>query len=147
MHVAADLKDGDVPKLMYHKAYRARYTLKRDLDKLRKEVKESPESKHAKQSEAVSTSTSGVLQKIYIFCKKSNKCIEGVRENLSSCQTYIASKTVREFVILKDDQEILSIATNELVAKEAVFRATCYRRYTICIYNCKTETKQSKCML
>ena len=38
--------------------------MKRDLDKLRKEVKESPECKRAKRSKAVSTSTSGILQKI-----------------------------------------------------------------------------------
>ena len=51
---------------------------------------------------------------------------------------------MRECAILKDNQEILSITTDELVAKEAVYHATCYRRYTICIYNCKRETKQSK---
>ena len=99
---------------MYHKSCRPRYTLKRDLNKLRNEVKESPESKRAKSSEAVSTSTSGVLQKICIFCKKANKFIEDLRENLSSCETFIADKTVRECAILKDDQEILSITTDEL---------------------------------
>ena len=61
INVTAGLEDGEVPKHMYHKTCRARYTLKRDLDKLRMEVKESPESKRAKRSEAVSTSTSGVL--------------------------------------------------------------------------------------
>ena len=129
INVAADLQDGEVPELMYHKTCRARYTLKRKLDKLGKEVKESPESKRAKRSEAVSTSTSAVLQKICIFCKKANKFIEGVREKLSSCETFIA-----DCAILKDDQEILSITTDEPVAKEAVYHATCYRRYTICIY-------------
>ena len=58
INVAADLEDGEVPKLMYRKTYRAQYTLKRDLDKLRKKVKESHESKREKKSEAVSTSTS-----------------------------------------------------------------------------------------
>ena len=51
---------------------------------------------------------------------------------------------MRECAILKDNQEILSITTDELVVKEAVYHATYYRRYTICIYNCKRETKQSK---
>ena len=101
MNIAADLEDGEVPKLMYHKTCRARYTLKRELHKLRKEVKESPESKRAKRSEAISVSTSGVLQKICIFCKKANKFIEGVRENLSSSETFIADKTVRESTYLK----------------------------------------------
>ena len=126
INIAADLDDGEVPKLIYRKTCRARYTLKRYLDKLRKEVKESPESKRTKRSKAVSTSTSGVFQKICIFCKKANKFIEGVRENLSSCETFIADKTVRECAILKDDQKILSITTDELVAKEAVYHATCY---------------------
>lgn len=49
INVAADLEDGEVPKLMYHKTCRTRYTLTRDLDKLRKEVKENPENKRARR--------------------------------------------------------------------------------------------------
>ena len=119
INVAADLEDGEVPKLMYQKSCRPRYTLKRDLNKLRNEVKESPESKRAKSSEAVSTSTSGVLQKICIFCKKANKFIEDVRENLSNCETFIADKTVRECAILKNDQEVSQLMS--------FFCIPCYR--------------------
>ena len=96
---------------MYYKTCWARYILKRDFDKLRREVKESPESKRAKRLESVLTSTSGVLQKIYILCKKANKFIEGARENLSSCKTFIADKAVKKCAILKDDQKILSTTT------------------------------------
>ena len=92
INVAADLEDGEVPKPMYHKTCRALYALKRNLNKFRKEVKESPESKRAKRSEAVSTSTSGVLQKICIYYKKANKFIEGIRENLSSCETLLTKQ-------------------------------------------------------
>ena len=82
--------------------------MKRDFDKLRREVKESPESKRAKRLESVLTSTPGVLQKIYILSKKANKFIEGVRENLSSCKTFIADKAVKKCAILKDNHKILS---------------------------------------
>ena len=48
INVAADLEDREIPKFMYHKTCQVRYTLKMDLNKLRKEVKESSESKRAK---------------------------------------------------------------------------------------------------
>ena len=115
INVAVDLEDGEVPKLMYHKTCWAQYILKRDFDKLRSEVKESPESKRAKRLESVLTSTSGVLQKIYILCKKANKFIEGVRENLSSCKTFTADKTVKKCAILKNGQKILSTTTRYIM--------------------------------
>ena len=39
INIAADLEDGEVPKLRYHKSYTARYTLKRNWEKLRKGVR------------------------------------------------------------------------------------------------------------
>jgi len=49
---------------------------------------------------------------------------------LVSCVQFRADKKIRQIAEKRNDNEILAIASDELIAKEAHHHASCYRVYT-----------------
>ena len=71
------------------------------------------------------------LSKSCIFCNK-DKYVKGNRtgERLSDCTTICADERVRKVAFEQNDTALIAIASDELIAKEAHYHATCYRSYT-----------------
>ena len=66
-----------------------------------------------------------------IFCKKSKYLKNSnTRETLSECVQLRADETIRKLATERKDQDILAIACDELVAKEALYHLSCYKLYT-----------------
>ena len=51
-------------------------------------------------------------------------------ERLSDCTTISADERVRKVAFEQNDTAFIAIASDELIAKEAHYHATCYRSYT-----------------
>ena len=67
--------EGQIPDLYYHKGCRARFTLKRDLDKLRNQTAEREIS--TLRPSRVPNLSSPILPKKCIFCNIINKFVDG----------------------------------------------------------------------
>ena len=52
------------------------------------------------------------------------------RERLSDCTLICVDERVRKVVLERNDTAVIAIASDELIAKEADYHATCYRSYT-----------------
>ena len=52
------------------------------------------------------------------------------RERLSNCTTICADERVCKEALERNDTAVIAIASDELIAKEAHYHATCYRSYT-----------------
>ena len=145
VQISQNLHEVQIPDLYYHKRCRARFTLKRDLGKLRNQTAEpkmsSPRPSH------VPNLSSPVLPKKCIFCNIVNKFVDGERQQLYSCRTFLADETIRKCASLKGDKKIIAIATDELVAKEAPYHPCCYRKYTVTFNNSQRENKNETSLI
>ena len=83
------------------------------------------------QSSVGGATSSSVLLKQCIFCieEKYQKCSE-TREKLTTCMQFRADKKICEIVEQRNDSELLAITSDELIAKEVHYHASCYRTYT-----------------
>ena len=133
IQISQNLPEGQIPDLYYHRGCRARFTLKRDLDKLGNRTAE-PEISTPRPSRVPNLS-SLILPKKYIFYNIVNKFVDGEGQQLYSCRTFAADETICKCASLKGDKKILAIATDELVAKEAAYHPCCYRKYTVSFNN------------
>ena len=72
-----------------------------------------------------------VLPKQCLFCKR-EKYQKGsrTREKLTTCMQFRADKKIPEIAEQRNDDELLAITSDELIAKEAHYHASCYRTYT-----------------
>ena len=72
-----------------------------------------------------------MLPKSCILCNK-DKYVKGTRtrERLSNCTTVCADERVCKEALERNDTAVIAIASDELIAKEAHYHATCYRSYT-----------------
>ena len=52
------------------------------------------------------------------------------RERLSNCSTICADESVCKEALERNDTAVIAIASDELIANEAHYHATCYRSYT-----------------
>jgi len=119
-------------KLFYHRDCRSDFTHKKMLQKFQ-EPDSEPEcsTKRRKSSRAPST-TSRVFDPVCIFCEKESKYVAGsnTRETLLQSRELRSDETVRSVAQAKLDQRILAITSRELVAAEAHYHKSCYRKYT-----------------
>ena len=75
--------------------------------------------------------SSTTLPKQCIFCKRDKyQTNSKTREKLSCCIQLRADEKIRKIATQKNDHELLAIASDELIAKEAHYHASCYRLYT-----------------
>ena len=73
-----------------------------------------------------------VLPEVCIFCGLVSKYKKGTntRETLLCCSEFRADEKIRSAATRKFESKILSIASDELIAKEARYHTSCYRDYT-----------------
>ena len=124
VQISQNLPEGQVLDLYYHKGFRARFTLKRELDKLRKQTAE-PEISTPRPSRVPNLS-SPILPKNLIFCNIVNKFVDGERQQLYSFRAFWADGTICKCGSLKGDKKILTIGTDELVVKRSCCYPCCY---------------------
>ncbi len=78
-----------------------------------------------------STSESRVYKAICIFCNK-DRFLKGSksREKLTQAVQLRTDKTLRECAIQKGDEKIIGITSRYIVAAEAHYHLSCYKKYT-----------------
>ena len=139
------MPDGQIPDFYYHKGSRARFSLKRDLDNLRNQTTELEIS--TPRPSRVPNLSSPILPKKCTFCNIFNKFVDGERQQLYSCRTFLADETIRKCASLKGDKKILAIATDEVEAKESAYHPCCYRKYTVSFNNSQRENKNETSLI
>ena len=117
------------------------FTLKRDLQKLEADAYQdssSPDEKiRRKQRSSDSSQGRLVLPKKGIFFNKVGKYSKAnrTRDKLNLCQTFSAYDKVRQSALGKRDAQLISLSTEELIAKEEYYHNSCYSSYTIFLYH------------
>ena len=79
-----------------------------------------------------STNGGTVLPSRCIFCDKASKYKKRskTRKKMICCAELRVNERVRQISAVKHDSKILSITSDELVAKEAKYHSSCYKDYT-----------------
>ena len=135
LSTAKTLKEGEIPRISYHRRCRSIFTLKRDIKKLSQSViqveQQGDTSSRRSSIWQPVTTQSRVFERICVFCEKA-KYLKGTktREALIQCVDLRADSTIRRAAVGKNDPRILAIVTRELVAAEAWYHKSCYRDYT-----------------
>ncbi len=139
LNVAEQVGEGEVPKIFYHRKCRSIFSMKRDLETIKRQ-REASFSDDMLSIEAGciskrpcrrSTSESRVYKAICIFCNK-DRFLKGSksREKLTQAVQLRADKTLRECAIQKGDEKIIGITSRDIVAAEAHYHLSCYKKYT-----------------
>ena len=85
------------------------------------------------QKSLCSGSTNGgtVLPSKYKFCDKASKYKKGSKtlEKMKCCAEQCADERIWQIATVKHDSKIISINSDELVAKEAKYHSSCYKDY------------------
>lgn len=115
------------------------FTLKRDLVSCENEVGEKSQAETnprssvtlMNQAEGYERRECDKLLQNCIFCNK-DKYIRktSTTEKLLSCAELRADDSIRKASLLRSDQKIAAIMTDDLFAKEAKYHKTCCRNYT-----------------
>ena len=147
LEIAKQLKENEVPKIFYHRKCRSVFTMKRDLETLKRKADESTTDEAgstdctSKRLCRRSSSEAGVYVPICIFCSK-DKFQKGSksREKLTQAVHLRADQTLRVCAIQKGDEKILAVTSRDIVAAEAHYHISCYRNYT----RDSTKTSENK---
>lgn len=139
LELAQSMTNDLIPRVFYHRRCRSVFTMKRDLDVLKRKAKSSDDSNddcfeacsNTKRPARMSSSGSRVYEQKCIFCEK-DKCIKktSTREKLSKAVDLRADATLRECAIRKCDTKMIAIVSRDIVAAEAQYHFSCYREYT-----------------
>lgn len=152
LSIAESLKEGELPKISYHRKCRSIFTLKRDLQKLSQSeinIEEQGDTSSRRSSvRQPATSQSRVYERICVFCNKT-KYLKGTktREALIQCVDMRADERIRRAALSKSDSKILAIVARELVAAEACYHKSCYCDYTRNVKYLSTVMKRKKKMI
>ena len=88
-------------------------------------------SKCKSSTESNNSNPTTVLPKSCIVCNK-DKYVKGARtrERLSECTTICVDERICKVALERNSAAVIAIASDELIAKEAHYHATCYESYT-----------------
>ena len=90
---------------------------------------------NTRSSSRVSRELDGILPNTCIFCNGQKYLPrQNTREKLLSCCQCRADETIRKAVTEKNDSIIMAITSDDIIAKEASYHASCYRNYTRVCY-------------
>jgi len=137
LDIAKQLEDEEVPKIFYHRKCRSLFTMKRDLETLKRKAAESltdeagSSGSTSKRPSRRSSSEGRVHNPICIFCNKVKfQKHSKSREKLTQAVQLKADQTLRECAIQKGDENILAVTSRDIVAAEAHHNVSCYNNYT-----------------
>ena len=134
LEIARNTREGEVPEIFYHRKCRSAFTIKRDLESLKRkraleeEIHEDEASLETLRKRSV-TSSSRVYQQQCIFCERP-KYVNRTLEKLVKATQLRVDQTLRQIATARCDQRILAITSRDIVAAEAHYHRSCYRDYT-----------------
>ena len=122
----------------YHKSCRAKFPIKRNLDKL-KDLLEPDDKRRSSREKILSTGTvkKNILPSKCIFCRKDRYLKKNrTKENLKSCTQFRAGDKIIKTSVLKNDSQILAIflLVNYCNSKRSNVPCVLYRNYTLLLY-------------
>lgn len=134
LDIAKQLNENEIPgNLMYHRKCRSIFTMKRDLESIKRksDVTSTETSSSIKRPCRRSSSETRVYDPICIFCSK-DKYLKDTRsrEKVIKAVQLRADETLRRCAILKEDPSIIAVTSRDIVAAEAHYHASCYKSYT-----------------
>ena len=134
INVAEGLEGNEVPEIFYHRKCRSLFTMKRDLNILKRKANEDTESEAGGSSAPKRPCRISVEKRVYdtecIFCRR-DKYVKGskTREQLSQVVQLRADERLRECAIKKNDKDMIALTSRDIVAAEARYHFSCYRNY------------------
>ena len=141
LDIAANLEGNEIPKITYHRKCRSLFTMKRDLETIKR--KSNAVSFQEENESSISSSTKKVRRSsldssfrlydpICIFCNRV-KYLKNTRtrEKLTQAVQLRADDRLRECAINREDERIIAITSRDIVAAEAHYHASCYKLYTV----------------
>ena len=124
LDVAQNLEEQEVPSIFYHRNFRSIFTLKRDLET----IKRKNQNPHDKEDEDFKPTAKKrnvtIPTRVY-----SKDCSTSSREPLVKAAQLRVDKTLREKALAKCDQKILAVTSRDIVAAEAHYHRSCYTEY------------------
>lgn len=119
-------------KLFYHRDCRSKFTHKKTLQQFNKELDSEAQCSRQRRSSRGPATTSRVLDSVCIFCEKKSKYVPGsnTRETLLQSRELRSDEAIRRVAQDKLDDRMLAITARDLVAAEAHYHKSCYRKYT-----------------
>jgi hypothetical protein len=149
LNILPTLSSGEIPNIKYHRKCRSLFTMKKDLDSIKRKIP-VPTDKHSdeppqKRSTRDEKPSSRVFEKICIFCKKTKMQTNNIsRENLIMATQLRVDETLRKCATKLNDSNILALTSRDMVAAEAHYHRSCYRKYTqapATTSNCKHDNE------
>ena len=136
LNVANVVENEQTPMIYYHRKCRSLFTMKYDLETLKRKasdecIDETDGSGFAKRPDRRSSLCGRVYEETCIFCNKM-KYIKNhnTREKLTKAVDPRADKTLRETAVQKGDDRIMIGTSRDIVAAEAHYHLSCYKKYT-----------------
>ena len=136
LDVAKTVDENHIPNILYHRKCRSLFTMKRDLETLKRkraetDGKDSNETTPTKRQCRRPSTEGRVYEPVCIFCNKV-KFLKNPksREKLIQAVQLRADHTLRQCAILNEDARIIAITSRDIVAAGAHYHASCYKSYT-----------------
>ena len=149
LKIARDVKEGEVPVLFYHRKCRSVFTLKRDLESLKRKVGFEEEEDEdgvvpfeTPRKRSKKATSSRVYAQECTFCEKV-KYVNRIREKLVKASQLRVDHKLRQIAVAKRDKKILAITSRDIVAAEARYHRSCYRDYIRPQQKCHEEQSVS----
>ena len=123
-----------MPVLYYHRQCHSVFTLKTDLESLKRNVGFAEEEDEGEfipfeMPRKRSKATSCVYAQEFIFCEKV-KHVKRIREKLVKASQFRVDNKLRKIAVPKCEKKILAITSRDIAAAEARYHRSCYRDYT-----------------
>ena len=125
-----------IPVVFYHRECRSKFTHKKELARFKRLGHDDDNEKDLEaprqSGRRGSSETTRVYDRVCVFCESTNKCIKGTstRETLIQAVDLRADRTLRSVATEKNDTRMLAVTSRDIVAAEACYHASCYKRYT-----------------
>lgn len=129
LQIARNTQEGEVPEKFYHRKCRRAFTIKRDLESLKRkraleEDAHEDETLLERPRKRSATSASRVYYKECIFCERP-KYVNRTLEKLVKATQLRVDQTLRQIATERCDERILAITSRDIVAAEAHYHRTC----------------------
>lgn len=134
LNLLPTLSIGEIPDVKYHRKCRSLFTMKKDLDSLKRKIPstdehsdEPPQKKCTRDRKP----SSRVFEKICIFCEHTKMQKHNLsREKLVMATQLRVDETLRKCATQLNDSRILALTSRDMVAAEAHYHRSCYKKYT-----------------
>ncbi|XP_053122764.1 uncharacterized protein LOC128332482 [Hemicordylus capensis] len=137
LDVAKQLTEMEIPGVRYHRKCRIRFTLKRELETLKRKAdtivgnEAGSSGCNTKSPPRQLLSDSRVSDPACIFCGKTKYLKRtSTREKLVKATHLRTDQRLRECAVKKGDEKMLVVTSGDLVASGTHYHASCYKGYT-----------------